>query len=63
MRLVSGLLNADQTNRTGSHGPLAWQGHEDALALKLNNFSAAFPFHAQLSLVMVKRLFGFQCTA
>lgn len=36
MRLVSGLLNAGQTNRTGSHGPLAWQGHEDALALKLN---------------------------
>ncbi len=36
MRLVSGLLNADQTNRAGNLAPLAWQGHEDALALKLN---------------------------
>ncbi|MEX0605108.1 MAG: hypothetical protein WD623_03015 [Marinobacter sp.] len=36
MRLVSGLLNADRTPQTDSRAPVAWQGHEDALALKLN---------------------------
>lgn len=36
MRLVSGLLNADRVHQKGSHTPLSWQGHEDALALKLN---------------------------
>ncbi|WP_152208529.1 hypothetical protein [Marinobacter changyiensis] len=36
MRLVSGLLNADRAHPIARHAPLAWQGHEDALALKLN---------------------------
>lgn len=36
MRLVSSLLNADGSHQAAPHAPRAWQGYEDALALKLN---------------------------
>ncbi len=36
MRLLVGLVSQDRTAGVGSRVPVLWQGHEDALALRLN---------------------------